>query len=165
MGTTFAVEHQHLYCSVLLPQHAHLSSAEGGVEEDMGRWRWGREGRRLPVRRADKPNRLKVFWARASAWLRRGRGEGGSRFAPQPRLRWRQKFEQKEKTLWVFGAACCVGFTLKASCPPATPSLPQPPPLHPLLPNPENKRRRGKELLLSLRRWSSGSLVSLVVWM
>lgn len=41
-------------CSVL-PQHAHLSWRRGGGRQKGGRGK-------LPVRRADKPNRLKVFW-------------------------------------------------------------------------------------------------------
>lgn len=43
-------------CSVL-PQHAHLSWRRGGGGQGVGV-----EGGGLPVRTADKPNRLKVFW-------------------------------------------------------------------------------------------------------
>lgn len=64
MGKAFVVEHRHLYvlCSLSTP-----TSAEGGVEEQGGR-------EKLPVRTADKLNRLRVFWhglvslARWSHW-------------------------------------------------------------------------------------------------
>lgn len=124
-------------CSLSTP-----TSAEGGVEEDeKGGW-----GGRLPVRRADKPNRAERFLARATAWLgwcvRACVCGGGVARSPSA---WRQNFKQKTRYFGFLGGL--LGwFHLEGVTAAPSPQTPVPNSSKTL-----KTKERGMELLVSVR--------------